>query len=141
MQKLNFGLTCSPSKIIESDVLNATKIVSSYGGGMGGTNTTYYAIDIDKERIPLEITIQDIRGRTITLGYNFIVSQEPVRLLKLTHDITAHCNYRKRSVESAIDIEYNVLYQNEEFTIDTENYKSENKRSVYKDINRISLTN
>ena len=133
---LKFSLICSPSHIVDKSLIDATKIVTSFGGGMGGSNKTYYATDIDYSRKPLELVITDVSGRVFTLGYNFIVSQENVQLLKLVHNTTAHQNYREKKFKKYIVTQYSVIYTDDKYEILNEYLgHSDNrydKREVYK---------
>jgi hypothetical protein len=117
MNRLKFGKICSPSTLLDTDIIEAVEITSSFGGGMGGARKTYYAVNVNEENKPLELKIVDIKGREIALGYNFIVSQEKVRLIKITHDVTAHRNYQENRVKKAIIVEYSVLRANETFDV------------------------
>jgi len=140
METLKFGKICTPSELVEGTIVNATRIVSSFGGGMGGARNTYYALMVDNTMKPLETTIKTVDGRTIKLGYKFIVSQEEVRLLKIIHDVTDHRNYNvdnSRRVKKAVTTEYHVLYGNEEFEITNEYIRrvGKNDRVIFSDVN------
>jgi len=80
-KKIIIGCPHSPLKRIATEEIPVTKVLITYGGGMGGSSGTYYATrrsDISDKKIK----ILTIDGRIIDIGTNFIVTEEDVIIVK-----------------------------------------------------------
>lgn len=102
--KITFGLPVSPSTRLSQKEIKVTKILISYGGGMGGANETHYAKKVVQSEGNVKITTFD--GRTIDINPRFIVYKEPCRILEIVTDVTAHTNYHGYKVKKEILTEY-----------------------------------
>ena len=80
-RNLTFGLTCTPSLIMNTKEIKATKILISFGGGMGGASQKLYAIKSTKKGDYLKVELID--GTTREINPRFIVYKKPVKLLRI----------------------------------------------------------
>ena len=140
MKTIQIGLTCSPSKILKHTEILAQKVIISYGGGLGGVNRTYYAIkmidDILDKNFNFLTTIED---REITINKKFIVSIEPVTIVKVVYNNLEHMNYQIKKYKKYIETLFYVILNNEDYVIkNTIDHKSR-ELSVYSDVVKESL--
>ena len=105
---LEIGKAMSPSTFVgKGELKNMKRILVSYGGGMGGSNKTYYTEKIHKEQaVNGTWNIVDIHGNMIELNPRFIVEVVDTKVLILNTDITEHANYHKQTCQSRILTEY-----------------------------------
>lgn len=136
MKTFKIGLPCSPATMLTTAKAKATEIIVTYGGGMGGTNETYYAQYQRPGATDNEIVIRDISGREITLNRRYIVRTEPVTILEVVTDITAHTNYGQKVCSKDILHEFFAFRANEEVTISktefTGRYESKHANVILK---------
>ena len=115
--KLIIGLPCSPSFLsIPTQIIQTTSFLISYGGGMGGTNKTYYATDytVDATKIGFyQLTLID--GSKVSINSRFLVEKQIVNLIKITTDTTQHSNINSKRCSKSILIEWFILEEDEEF--------------------------
>jgi len=122
---IEIGLPCSPSKKELINRIVTTKIVISYGGGVGGSSQTLYAKKIEKNGIFYNVELID--GTKEEINENFIVKKVPdVTILECVFDITAHLNYHSKTVKKAKKVMYFKLNHDEDYLfvnkyIDTKN--------------------
>ena len=87
------GVPVTPSKRTDQIFTDGFAIIVSCGGGMGGSKWKHYAEIIEENDTTTKI--KTIDNREIILTNRFIVAIEPVRLVKVTYDTTAHANYHR----------------------------------------------
>lgn len=108
MAVIKIGRPCSPSTVKSVDKLTATMIVVSYGGGIGGANTTYYCSEAAWN--PEEVGFMRVKdlftGDSIDINSRFIVTKKIVTLIKRVTDATAWANYNKVVCKSSIRTDY-----------------------------------
>lgn len=115
-KRIEIGKPCSPSTILGTEEIKATKVVISYGGGMGGSSRTLYAKKIKKvEDNFYKLTLIDDKIEEV--GINFVVSKRAKTILKLSVDRTAHANYHKHTCNKQISVQYFEFDSDEEYTI------------------------
>lgn len=128
------GLPCSPSKRISYEIVNAKKILLTYGGGMGGSRTTIYVTDKDivynEHGIAKVINILD--DKEVEINTKYVVSAESVKLFVDKIDITGHTNYHEvqckkheliRILELPSDFGKPIFYNSYEGHIGGNNFK------------------
>ncbi len=93
MKTLIVSKDCSPSRLISCRDFSVTKVIISYGGGMGGTSQIYYCTDV-LERVtddPVSYTrLTEISGQQTEMNPRFIVSKTVVKLVEIKVDVTGH---------------------------------------------------
>lgn len=98
------GLPCSPATRVGYEIINAKKILLTYGGGLGGANITVYATD--KEIVYNEHGIAHVidifTDKEVEINTKYVVKAENLRLIVDKIDITAHANYHKVNCKSHI---------------------------------------
>lgn len=87
---------CSPSVQIESKNIEVMKIIITFGGGMGGSNQTFYANKVIKTSDGM-LFIETVDGRELELNPRYIVLKEKTIILKVVTDTTAHSNYNQKT--------------------------------------------
>jgi len=130
MKTIKIGKSCTPSKLLDVDMINATQVLMSYGGGMGGVNKKWYIkANIDPREnglIEVERAIDDVPkthkeavslGEFIILNTNFIAEAREVRIVIITIDVTEWYKIRKGECKKAIETKYVVLYKGEDYTV------------------------
>ena len=86
---------CSPSTRIDSKSIEVTKIIITFGGGMGGSSQTFYANRVDKIPDGM-LSVETINGRVLELNPRYVVSKEKTIILKVVTDTTKHSNYHEK---------------------------------------------
>ncbi len=112
---IEIGAPRSPSKHMETTTGTITKLLVTYGGGMGGVNKTYYATKIKKTEGLWCLSL--IEGYDIEINPHYLVEKECGKYAKIVYDITDHANYNNRVCNKSISIEYFFLHSNEEVKI------------------------
>jgi hypothetical protein len=128
MKTIILGKKRNPSTILKKEVINATEILVTWGGGMGGSNFTYYATELDNNGTTT--FIKDIRGRELSLKNSFIVREEKVTIVKVVSDTTEHTNYREKKCNQSVYTQFNVVYSNEFWDL-VDDIAKNNDRRVY----------
>ena len=127
MEKMKIGLSCSPSKILSHEKMSVTKVLLTYGGGMGGASETHYCTDV-LERVtdtPVSYTrLTTIKGEVIEVNPRYIVKKTKVNLVKMVDDSTAHANYYAPKVKKSISINFIELQQGQDYEVDSTSYES-----------------
>ena len=96
--------TCSPSEtpvVIEEK--NVLLITMSCGGGIGGARWDELVIDEDN-KIPsneLYRCVKAVDNKEFTINTRYVVKIEPMTMLRVINDITAHKNYTKKICNKA----------------------------------------
>jgi hypothetical protein len=132
--KIIIGLPCSPSFLsIPTQIIQATSFLVSYGGGIGGSNKTYYATDYYAEpEINGFYQLTLIDGSKVSINPRFVVETQKVNLIKITTDTTPHSNYYAIKCKQSISIEWFKLEDDEEFEWKAEYKTRDEKRLVFK---------
>ena len=132
--KIIIGLPCSPSFLsIPTQIIQATSFLVSYGGGIGGSNKTYYATDYYAEpEINGFYQLTLIDGSKVSINPRFVVETQKVNLIKITTDTTPHSNYYSIICKQSISIEWFKLEDDEEFEWKAEYKTRDEKRLVLK---------
>jgi hypothetical protein len=107
MKKITIGLPSSPGKIVSKKTSSIKEVKVSYGGGMGGANTTFYGKVVSENKG--FITLRDHKEKELEINKRFIVWIKDVQLIKVTFDLTEHANYNKKTCESYVVTEYYAL--------------------------------
>ena len=138
MEKIKIGLVCSPSRIMSHQKFSVTKVLITYGGGMGGVTETFHCTDVLERVTDADVSftrLQLVSGEVIEINPRFIVKKSIVNVVKMVSDTTAHANYYAKKykqyiqthifelsfgedyeiVESA-DTKLHVIYSNAEIT-------------------------
>ena len=124
------GKPVSPSTILSAEEIKVEQIVLSYGGGMGGTTRTLYAVSRTKvEDNFYALTLID--GKELEVGISFVVSKEPKKIVKLHTDKTLHSNYHKIVCRKSEMLEYILLEVDESFII-SDDYRKGEKLTIVK---------
>jgi len=133
MKTLEIGLCVSPSKILSIDEIKVTRVLISYGGGMGGSKETFYVTNIDK-MADSNLGLTLFNDRVIIQNPTFIVNKEEIKLIKVVTDSTAHTNYNDKKCKKSIITQYFWAYLDEKF-IQVNNYNDKmNERKIHSDI-------
>lgn len=120
MKKTNYviGVPCSPAKPMGATIQNVTRILMSFGGGMGGSTKTYYATKViginDRE-----IVIKTFNGQDLTINPRFIVESEVMNLVKVVTDTLPWKNYNNTTFKKHITTEYILIGPNDTYSIST----------------------
>ena len=120
MKKTEIGLSCTPSTITGTKEINVNKLLLSFGGGMGGSNITYYATSIKKNTDFWDITLYT--GEKVEINPSFIVSNKTRKIVKVIADITQYINYSSKKLNSSIESRYFCLDYDTEYTINKDIY-------------------
>lgn len=96
---------CSPSTRIEAKNIEVVKIIITFGGGIGGTNQTFYASKVDKTPDDM-LSIETVDGRELELNPLYIVLKEKTNILKVVTDTTQHSNYNKKICNYSVRTEF-----------------------------------
>ena len=128
MKKIQIGLPCSPSRRVSAETMKVTEILISYGGGMGGSNQTFYVTKINGNEITL------ITGEVIKLNPNFIVMEKSVVLVKQVIDTTDHSNYHVKRFKKTIVTEYHKIDYNKDFEFTNESHDKNSTIRVHVDV-------
>jgi hypothetical protein len=121
MEKIEIGLSCSPSKIINVESFDGIRVVIS-------RNTMNTLVIYCKPQIIKEQAInglwefKTIDGVIRKFNYNHIIEITDVKIVKVVSDVTEHINYNKVSCEHKEIEEYFVIEQNEECIINWNKY-------------------
>lgn len=91
------GLSCSPSRHIGHEIISAKKILMSFGGGMGGANTTFYVKDeeIKYNEHGMAKVVNVFNGDEFEINAKYVVKSNSLKLLIAKSDNTAHANFNK----------------------------------------------
>jgi len=112
---IKIGLSCSPSRILSHEKIETSKILVSYGGGMGGANEKHYCTKVVRDEKLWKLTL--LTGEVIEVNPEFIVEVAPRTLVKVVSDITEHRNYHSKTCKLAIETEYIGLHFGEDYAI------------------------
>lgn len=106
------GLTCSPSKLVETEPLDGYKVIVNHGN----RSKTYYGLDISDGK---DLIVNCIDGQSVEINQAFVISKERVKFLRIVTDNTAHANYHKRGniCKSSIQTRYILAGVEEKFSI------------------------
>jgi len=133
MKKIIIAKNCSPSRMLSSKEVNATKILISYGGGMGGANKTYYCNSIVRgSDLTDNFTLNLISGEVKEINPNFIVEISAVKLVILVIDVTEHTYYNPEKASKCIRTVITELKFNQDYEI-SETKSSTNSEQVILD--------
>lgn len=131
-RNFTIGLPCSPSTRTNQEIKQVKEIMVTFGGGMGGSSTTYYGDIISDE--DGFINIKDFQNETIKLNKLHIVHIKDKQLVFTETDTTEHTNYREKQCDSssinqvfAISVFDTVNFSNEYFSNDDKDLKSISK--------------
>jgi hypothetical protein len=114
MTNIEIGISCSPSKIIQSELINVTKVVINYGDN----SDTYYCNNIsDSDSNIGFVDLHLYNGELVSVNPSFIVKQQDSRLVYVISDITDHINYHTNTCNKCIQHEYIELYYGETYSI------------------------
>jgi hypothetical protein len=105
------GLPCTPSKHVSQEIKKGTKIVISFGGGLGGANRTIYAKtvkEVKKFGIPM-LEIVPFFGEQEELNPQFIVATQDCQIVKDVTDTTMHSNSSKTTCSFSTSTRYFVI--------------------------------
>jgi hypothetical protein len=114
-KKIIIGLPCTPSKYVSHKVVDCTRVLISYGGGMGGANKTYYAENIELKDGMLVLSL--VKGSVVEVNPTFLVEKEKCKVAIIEYDVSPWANK-----DNAIEINYISLEMNEELVIDKNSY-------------------
>lgn len=101
MDKIIFGLPCSPSKLVSHKEQQCEEFVLSYGGGIGGSKRTIHATQTVYNEDKKEYCLDLINGEREFINLNFVVSRRQRKVVTLEFDTTAHANYHEKKYEKA----------------------------------------
>jgi hypothetical protein len=123
-KEVKIGRPCSPSTTLSGDHLNVTEFKVSYGGGMGGANETFYALEsMPRKDGLLRLTLRG--GEDIDINPRFLVYKRPRVMVIHVVDTTAHANYRNKICEKQIG-EYVYILKEGQKAIFVDEYMSHN---------------
>jgi hypothetical protein len=129
---IKIGLPCTPSRILSHEKVETSKVLISYGGGMGGASQKHYCTDVlERDKGMWRLTL--LSGEMIEVNPAFIVSVEPRTLVKVVSDTTAHANYHSKVCKERILTEYIGLQFGEDYVITNEYTNREDNRLIKKD--------
>ena len=113
------GLPVSPAKHLDTTSKMVTKILITFGGGMGGSNKTYYATKMEKlNENEVELSLYD--GEVIIINPTFIVERKEVQLIHNAVDSTDHTNYYQIKVKKSITNRFIVIGKTDTFSLSNE---------------------
>ena len=132
---MNCNLYChsAPSVLVSATAMGVTKVLISYGGGMGGSHKTYYCTDFQLKKSNGMYVAKLIEGEIIQINPSYVVEIKTRVLVKFVTDKTAHANYHDVKFKSSILTEYIELEHDETFEATNENRngcKLDDKRIV-----------
>jgi len=133
METLKIGLPVTPAKHLSLDIILATEILITYGGGVGGSNKTYYAIDSGTNMNDYIV----LNGETVFINPEFIVTKRKVRIAKVITDTTGHSNHSKVTCECSMLTRYILLKFEELYELDAYSYdRMDAKRIIKTDLEK-----
>lgn len=115
MNRYEIGFPTGRALLVSHKEIDATRIMQSFGGGMGGATETFYATTVATFNDFIRIT--NIDGRIIELYKQFIVQKEPVTLLYLVTNNSANYNYGKDTNDKVIQHQYFAFNEAEEYVL------------------------
>jgi hypothetical protein len=120
---IEIGWPCSPSTNIQLKLINATEVLYTYGGGMGGASKDKY---------------KDLTGELMYINPDYIVTKREVQLVKQVTDAKAHRNYREKKVKSCIITRYILLPYRAEYKLvnkytDEKDYHDQGAKIIFKE--------
>jgi|JFJP01.1.fsa_nt_gi hypothetical protein len=133
MSKLIIGLKFSPATLLSATAIGVTKVLVTYGGGMGGSHKTYYCTDFQLKKSNGMYVAKLTNGEVIEINPRYVVEIKTRTLVKVITDKTAHANYHNPTVKTSLLVEYIELEHNETFEATNENRntsKFDDKRIV-----------
>jgi len=130
-----FGLTCSPSQNMGTEIKIVTQLVISWGGGMGGSTTTVYGEIIDTK--PETIVFKDYLGVETVYTKAYIVSKCEKQLVTMINNIYDHLAYNGKDPKcnDAVETSNYIVDMITEVKFDKHNYKQNDKLSCFVDKN------
>lgn len=135
--RLIIGVPMSPSTRVSAEGTQSTEILYSYGGGLSGKMKTIYTDKV----IPKEefnnrfVEVTTVQGETLTIQSDYIVTFKNVILVVDTINVTAHSDYRKKVINSAIYVRYIKLEPNQTWEL-SDKYDNNKIESVYSFTNK-----
>ncbi|MHA2084719.1 MAG: hypothetical protein ACXABD_13260 [Candidatus Thorarchaeota archaeon] len=129
---IEIGWPCSPSTNIQLKLVNATEVLYTYGGGMGGASVKLYATDTSGDKYT------DLTGEVRYINPDYIVTKREVQLVKQVTDAKAHRNYREKKVKSCIITRYILLPYRAEYKLvnkytDEKDYHDQGAKIIFKE--------
>jgi len=92
----------SPVKLISRETTTATKLLVTYGGGIGGANVTYYGnVKFSSQEGNL-LLIDDIVNGEIKVNLDYVVTREQIQLIVELWDTTDRTNYNGATCTKSI---------------------------------------
>lgn len=136
MKKFEIGLPCTPAKHIEREKRELKQVLVSYGGGMGGSNVTYYCTDIKKGTPFYHLIIINKEGNEEEIQVNptFIVEIRDIKVVKSIVDITAHKNYHGDKYPTTYAVRYIRMPQGDVDVVTTDKYDHDIKSIISYDV-------
>jgi hypothetical protein len=128
MNKLLIGKDCSPSRMMSHHEVYVTKVLVSYGGGMGGTNKTYYCQTIVRDKDFYKLTLRS--GEVIEVNPTFIVEMTPVTLVVVIVDVTGHSYFNTKKARKCIRTMITELKFEQEYEVVEETHEKNDQRII-----------
>jgi hypothetical protein len=104
----------SPSSVLSCHEVDATKFTVTYGGGMGGSCATLYALDYHTDKVAGQdvyvVTLLD--GSTEEINAHYVARKKATRLVEQLTDATAWYNH------SAIKCKEHKIHEFYELEVD-----------------------
>ena len=136
MKKLKtetFGLTCTPSFNMDSEIKEVTELVVSWGGGMGGSTKTVYGEILSS--YDNTINFKDYLGVETVYTKTFIVSVGKKQLVTITNNIFPHLSYNgnRPGCKDAVETTHYIVDMLTNVEFDFDNYIQKKKLTRFVD--------